>query len=259
MSVAANGALTPIAGSSVQSGASPSQALISPDKKLLFGADFLAPAASPPQGSLRSFVIGANQLLTNAPGMPMDLPLASNGMPDTSGALGLATHPSRKILYVGFPQRNQVGVYNYDATTGALSFVVATPVTGAAPCWTRTNSSGTRLYVVTSANNSVSVLDATNPLAPAEIQNFNLKDPGPLYQNAAGTMVPTSQAFQEELSPDGRFLYVVSQRTTTDPTVTEGNVLHALTIGPDGKLSEPLADIKLPVPTEARPQGLVVF
>ena len=189
----------------------------------------------------------------------MALPLAPNGIPDTAGALGLATHPTQKILYAGFPQRNHLGIYNYDATTGALSFVTAEAVSGLAPCWTRTNSSGTRVYLVTSASNAVSVLDATNPLAPVEIQNFKLKDPGPLYQNAAGVMVPTSQAFQEALSPDGRFLYVVSQRTTTNPTVTEGNVLHTLTIGPDGKLSEPLDDIKLPVPSEARPQGLVVF
>jgi DNA-binding beta-propeller fold protein YncE len=257
--VGATGALTALAGSTVSAGVSPSVALVSADGKLLFGADFLAPLKSvPPQPPLRAFAIGADGKLTAAPGTPMAIPVVDGGTPPgTPVALGLALHPTQKILYVDFTQRSQVGVYSYDGTTGALTYVTAAALSGPAPCWVRVSPDGKFLYVVDTANDSVSVLDASNPLAPVEIQNLQLDDPGAPLSDASPATV--SEAFEEGVSPDGKFLYVLSQRSTTDPTMAQGNVLHGLSIGADGKLTETVPDVKLSLPLGTRPQGVVVF
>jgi 6-phosphogluconolactonase (cycloisomerase 2 family) len=257
--VAASGTLTAVAGSTVSAGASPSVALVSADGKLLFGADFLAPLKSvPPQAPLRAFAIGTDGKLTAAPGTPMAIPVVDGGTPaGTPVALGLALHPTQKVLYVDFTQRSQVGVYSYDGTTGALTFVTTAALSGPAPCWVRVSPDGKFLYVVDTANDSVSVLDASNALAPLEIQNLQLDDPGaPLGDASPATL---SEAFEEGVSPDGKFLYVLSQRSTTDVTMPQGNVLHGLSIGADGKLTETVPDIKLSLPLGTRPQGVVVF
>jgi 6-phosphogluconolactonase (cycloisomerase 2 family) len=257
--VASDGALTAIPGSTVSAGVSPSVALVSADGKLLFGADFLAPLKSvPPQPPLRAFAIGADGKLTAAPGTPMAIPEVDGGSPPgTPVALGLALHPTQKVLYVDFTQRSQVGVYTYDGTTGALTYVTAAGLSGPAPCWVRVSPDGNFLYVVDTANDSVSVLEASNPLAPVEIQNLQLDDPGsPLSDASPATL---SEGFEEGISPDGTFLYVLSQRSTTDPTMPQGNVLHGLSIGADGKLTETVPDVKLSLPLGTRPQGVVVF
>jgi DNA-binding beta-propeller fold protein YncE len=258
-SVAASGTLTAVPNSTVSAGASPSVALVSPDGKLLFGADFLAPLKSvPPQPPLRAFAIGTDGTLTAAPGTPMAIPVVDGGSPPgTPVALGLGLNAAQKILYVDFPLRSEVGVYTYDGTTGALSFQTTASVSGPAPCWVRVSADGKFLYVTDTANDTVSVLDASNPLAPSEIQNLQLQDPGPLLSDASAAT--TSESYEEALSPDGKFLYVLSQRTTPDTSVTQGNVLHALSIGADGKLTETAPDVALSVPLGSRPQGVVVF
>ena len=257
LNVAANGALSPLATSTVAAGASPSDALLSPDGKFLFGADFLAPLSPAAANPLRSFVIGADHRLTNAPGTPMAIPVVAGGTPPgTPAALGLAVHPTQHVLYVGFVLRSQIGVYTYDDTTGALTYQTEAAVSGAAPCWIRANTTGNRLYVTDTATNSVSVLDSTNAMAPVELQHFVLADLGPTY----GAMnSPTSESYQEALSPDGKLLYVVSENTNPDLTVTGFNVLHILSVATDGTLTETIPDVKLAVPAGTRPDGVVVF
>ncbi len=254
--LAANGALgTP--GALVPAGKSPQLALATPDAKLLFGLDFMAPLANS-KGPLRAFAIGANGALTPAAGTPMAIPVVPGGMPEgTPLALGLALHPAQKILYVGFVVRKQIGVYTYDAT-GALTYVANTAVSGAAPCWIRMNQAGSRAYVTDTATNSVSVLDTSAPLAPTEIQHLVLADKGPDY-DAGAMSSPTSETYEESLSPDGKYLFVLSQNTNPDLSITAGNVLHVLTVATDGKLTETVPDVKLNLPTGVRPQGVAVL
>jgi 6-phosphogluconolactonase (cycloisomerase 2 family) len=253
MSISATGALAPIASSTVAAGMTPSIALVTADHKLVFGDDFMAPLMAAPAGPLRSFTVGNTGLLTNAPNTPMNIPTIEAGQPL---ALGMALHPTEKILYVNFVQRGQVGVYTYDAT-GALTYVTETAVMGPAPCWARVSPDGKWLYTTDTANDSISALDVTSPLAPVFLQNVALADQGPLFTTATG-MAPTSQAFQEELSPDGNFIYVVSQRSNPDVTVTVGNVIHVLAVAANGMLTEK-SDVALDVSTATRPEGLVVF
>jgi hypothetical protein len=48
-------------------------------------------------------------------------------------------------------------------------------------------------------------------------------------------------------------LFVLSQRTTFDPTVSAGNFLHVLSVGSDGAISETVPDAPLSVAVGVRP------
>lgn len=261
--IGSDGRLTPIPNSTVPviKGGSPTQVLASRDGRLIFGADFLAPVAQPGIGSLRSFRLATDGTLTSAPGSPMALPAGPNPPPPLP--LGLWLHPTQDILYAGFVTRSQLGVYTYDATSGALTFAAAVPNSGKEICWVRTNASGTRLYTVNNIDASVSFYDNSNPLRPLERQKLVLKELGPMFLNDRGPdsfMQVTSTPFQPALDPSERFLYVVSQRSdATHPAVVEGNKLHTLAVAADGTVSQPGAPLDLPVPADARPMGLVVF
>ena len=226
----------PVSTVAVPTGSSPSQALISPSRRHAFGADFLA-------GVLQSFQIGFDgELLQNAPqGLPAS-EFASSGAPHLP--LGLAAHPSRPVVYVGFVTISKIGVYQYD-NLGRLAFVRTVADSGAAVCWLRMNADGTRLYASNTGDNSVSVYDTTDPLQPVEIQNVVLKGEG--------------SSFQIELDPRGEFLFAVSQHAGAATPVGKGNNLHALRIRADGRLSEPRQPLALPVPADIRPQGLATF
>lgn len=233
-----DGGLAPIDGSTVEVdfGSSPSQALVSPNGALLFGADFGA-------GNLQAFQIAPEGQLLQAPDTPQRLP---EFVPDPALPLGLAVHPGVPVLYVGFVSFGALGVYAYD-DAGALSFVNHVGNSGIAICWLAINREGTALYSCNTGDNSLSWYDLTDPQAPVERQYLPL----PL----AGSGGP----FQAALDPTGQFLYVVSQRLTDDPNDLAGNAVHILAIGPDGSLSQPFSPLDLPVPTFARPQGIVVL
>jgi len=157
-------------------GASPSQILLSPSNQVAFGADFLGPMASPPIQPIRSFQLNGDGSMYRAPGDPYEVPAAAapNNMPTgNSLALGLAVHPTQKILYVGFVLFNAVGAYTYDST-GALTYYTNAPLTGALACWLVVNSEANRLYVSNTGDASISVVDITKPLQPVEIQHYLL-------------------------------------------------------------------------------------
>ena len=103
---------------------------------------------------------------------------------------------------------------------------------------------GTRLYATETGTNSVGVFDLTDPENPVQIQEFVLSGVG--------------SSFQLSLSPDEHSLYVLSPRTSTSIPLGEGNVLHSLTIGDKGLLSETLATIPFTSATNARPRGIAV-
>lgn len=220
---------------SVPVGSSPSQALISPDGVFVFGADFLA-------GKLRSFRLLANGRLIQAPGSPQSLP---SSVPPPALALGLAANPYLPIVYAGFTTASELGVYLYD-DDGSLYFVGASSDSGFAPCWSLVSPDGATLYEINTGDNSVSRYDLSDPFAPVETQHFLTAGPGNL--------------FQEALDPTGTLLYVVSQRTTADPSDTTGNGLHILQIDQNGVLSEaPFSPMALPIPPAARAEGVVVL
>ncbi len=245
------GMLTPVDNSTIKaiSGSSPSHALLSNDRKFLFGTDFLGFMLKPIQGTLRSFSIGSDHKLT-----PVGSPIIIPGM---GGALGLWQHPSANILYTGFPLQGKIAVYNIDPASGALSFS-KTVDAGPAACWLRTSKDGKFLYSLNSGENSMSIFNVSNPGSPVALGKITLKNSGPLYM-AMGLSFTTSQDFSFEFSADGKFCYVVSQYTNPDFSLGNYNLLHVLVVSADGLLSEPGQPIPLPVNTTVRPQGVVTL
>jgi 6-phosphogluconolactonase (cycloisomerase 2 family) len=229
-------------------GSSPSYAYIPSGSSLMFGTDFLGFMTIPPVGTLRSFVIAANGTIEPAPGTPQMLPVMG-------GALGLLKHPTADILYVGFPVTGEIGVYGINPSTGELTYQ-SKVASGAAACWSRANQAGNKMYTLNSSEATVAVHDISNAASPTLVQKLDLKLKGPLYTAPTGMQVYTSQPFHIEL--DEKFAYVVSQRTNPNPLITEGNYFHVLKIQADGTLVEETEPVAMPVPSTARPQGIVI-
>ncbi len=238
--VTPRGRLIPIPQStvSIPTGSAPTIALISPNKKILFGAEVVG-------GSLRSFRILPEGRLEESPNSPQPLPASEfppNGPPGLP--LGLQIHPRLPILYVGFVTINKIGVYKYNPVTGELTFLKVVDNSGLTPCWLLTNRAGTRLYTTNTNDNSVSVYDLADPTTPKEIQKVVLKG------NAAAST-------ELALNSDESLLQVVTRRTSAD--ISEGNGINVLKVNPqDGTLSE--VDTS-PLPIESVegsfPQGIV--
>jgi 6-phosphogluconolactonase (cycloisomerase 2 family) len=229
---------------------SPSNIFLSPNRKVAFGTDFLAVLNKTGQeGSLRSFTVGDDGKLTAVPGTPIAV--------EGGGALGVWTHPTQNVVYIGLPVVKKIGVYTYDGTSGKLSLSTSLNA-GAAACWLRLNRAGTRMYCLNSAESTISVYDTGgNPASPSSLQTFALKNPGPIYF-AGGNPNTTSEPFSEEFSPDEKYLYVVCQHTLKNFSVNY-NYLHTLVIGAEGKLSEPSEPVFIPSGAHYRPQGLVIY
>jgi 6-phosphogluconolactonase (cycloisomerase 2 family) len=214
---------------------SPSQADISPDTRLAFDAQFLG-------GFLQSFVIEPDGTLTAS-----DHLAAPASIPGSTAAplpLGLAAHPKLPILYVDFVTVSRIGVYRYDSA-GHLEFIRSAADSGAAPCWTRMNSDGTRLYASNTGDTSISVFDTTSPLDPVEIQHLKLQGQG--------------NSFEIELDPTGNFLYAITQRASATTALGQGNTLHVLRVDREtGKVDEDESPLRIKVPNGVRPQGVAV-
>ena len=72
--------------------------------------------------------------------------------------------------------------------------------------------------------------------------------------------VGSGGAFQLALDPTEKLLYVVQQRITLNAGDTKGNAIHILNVAADGSLTEAaFSPFALPVPSNAHPQGIVVF
>ncbi|HUB60781.1 MAG TPA: beta-propeller fold lactonase family protein [Puia sp.] len=235
------GRLLPVPNGTIEvpAGSSPSQVLLSNDRRFLFATDFLAfmLPTEEPTGTLLSFQVQGDKGLSPAPGSPYVVPQGDGG------ALGLATNPrSDRTLYVGFPVAGAFGVYDINPSTGVLSFVTQV-AGGPATCWIRTNSTGDRLYTLNSGENSVGVYNTDQAQAPGFINKLTLK-------NAAN-----NGDFALGFSPDGGTLYVVCQNVDTTFTANN-NWLHVLKVAADGTLSEPGEPLQLPVPNDVRPEGV---
>jgi 6-phosphogluconolactonase (cycloisomerase 2 family) len=257
-----DGSLTMIAGSAfpVIEGSSPTQALISPDGRFMFGDELFNPFLIPPRGALRSWSIGTNGMLTEAPGSPLAIPTSTIGPP---AVLGLQVHPTERLLYAGFVLRNQVGVFEWNDTNGALTFTATAANGGQAVCWLVFNADASRMYTTNTADNSATVYDMTNPRQPVELQTVALRNPGPGGFTVPPIGIPnavSSGPFQLALSPDGNFLYVLNERVTTDLSYTDGNVIHVLELDGNGLMTEAsYSEIDLPTTFMTHPIGIVVF
>jgi 6-phosphogluconolactonase (cycloisomerase 2 family) len=231
---------------------SPSQNLISRDGKLLLADIFAVPGSTAAQGNtFAPFQIQADGTLKLAPG-------GNLGAPGSPLLLGADTNPNLPIVYAGLTSTNQIATFTY-LPNGKLSFVGTSDVQGAAPCWITVSSDGKFLYSGNTGTDSVGVFSLADPLHPLEIQEFSLGGPHAPPGSPAGTL--QSNVFQLALSPDGHTLYAVSQSTNPTGSFPQGNQLHILSVGKDGKLTESNGPILLSnfgVPGNAHPQGVAV-
>lgn len=230
-------------------GSSPTQALVSPSGRVLFGTDHLGYQLTPKAGTLRSFLIDGTTLLPTQ-FTPLDVP---NG----GGAKGLAQHPAGEILYVGFPTQGRFGIYNVNVRTGELTYTNSVDA-GPSASWMRTTKAGDRLYVLNPITNSVTYFNTTTPSSPVNIGSITLKNSGPIH-NAAGVSQTSSQAYSEEFSRNEKYLYVLSQHTNPDYSIGNYNYLHTLQVTTSGQLTETGLPVQLPVPNTVRPGGIVTF
>lgn len=266
--VTPRGGLLPIPRSAVPvpNGSEPSQALLTRDGRLLFGADF---AFSVPPGSgltrldrgvLRSFLVQPSGRLR-----PVEAQALPESVFGTSPArrlpLGLFVHPKAPVLYVGFVSFNTLGVYSFTPagrrpTPGQLRFERAVTPAGDGICWFAANAAGTRLYSSNNFDNTISVFDITQPLNPVRIQT-KLLELGQRVPPPGVTQIGAAAPFQLALDPDERFLHVVTQ-AAFGGQAPEANAIHVLPINGDGTLGTQV-EFRVLETFPSRPQGIVVF
>jgi len=245
-----NGSLSAIPNSTVTLpvGLSPSQTLISPDGHFVFGDNFAIPGTTPPlANTIDPFRIASDGTLQPAPGGPVG--------PGTT-LLGLAVHPTQRIIYGGLTGTAQVGVFTYDAN-GSVTFVRAVADQGKGPCWTLVSADGKFLYVANTGTNSIGVYSLQDPLNPQLIQDFKLNIPQP---PAGATSAPVG-TFEIAIDPSGRSLDAITQTTAANHDFPQGNAVHSLAIARDGTLTEPTTPATFStqdVPGEARIQGIAI-
>jgi hypothetical protein len=241
-SVGRDGHLTPWQSTTIdiRPGASPTQAFATP----------LAPVVVSTElgGAIRSFRVSADGSLTEAPGSPVYPPRSLFPPlvdPTERLALGIAAHPTRRLLYITMPTSPALAVYSYDRA-GRLRFLRAVRESDAYnPCWVHVTPNGRWLYTSNADTANVSVFDlGSDPARPSEIQTVALTHAG--------------NPWNAGIDPSGRFLFQLTQR---DPSTLpgDGNTLHVLRIGPRGTLTElGTSPLRLPVPASARPVGVAV-
>jgi 6-phosphogluconolactonase (cycloisomerase 2 family) len=237
-----NGSLVPIPKSTVEVpvGTTPSQALISPDQKLVFGADQFG-------GVLRSFKILPDGRLLEASTSPLPIPASEfTGTDARVVVVGLRTHPTLPLLYASFPSISRLAVYSYDRETGALTFIKTVANTNAGtPCWIFVNKTGKVLYTANPGNNTLSVFSLADPTTPVQIQNLTLSGQGGPFQ------IGLDEATES-------FLEAVTQRNSDSIPLEEGNGIHTLKVNPiDGTLTEvDSSPLLIPGTNGSRPQGI---
>jgi 6-phosphogluconolactonase (cycloisomerase 2 family) len=240
--VRADGSLSgPICSINVPKGSSPLQAYVTPDRKVLISSE--------ETGVYRAFRIGRDGTLTEGPNSP--LRLAGRVYPHehrikNAWPAGLVSNPTRKILYAQVANLSRTIVYRWD-DSARLMFVRAQPNPHSfLPCWTHVNAAGTRMYSGNAGSDNLTVFDtAHNPTEPREIQAVALNAPG--------------NPWNFELDPSGRVLFLLDMRAVRQIPAGQGNQLHALRIGTDGRLTEESSSpVTIPVPVGSNPIGLAI-
>jgi 6-phosphogluconolactonase (cycloisomerase 2 family) len=251
-------------------GSSPTQALFSPDGKLLFDANFsetpfnntgfppFIPAFST---QLHSYKVNHHGHLTAA---------SQIAPPQPPFILGLQVHSQKNILYAGFVLSNVLGTYSYDED-GVMTLEQTLPGaqgTGKGMCWVAISKDLKNIYTSDAVTDQIDVFSiAADPLKPTWIQNVALagpKTPLSMQDFFVTASLYDTTPFQLQTSPDGEFLYVLNHEESVPPSVdTTGNALHILKRAADGRLTEiptsPLIFSAAEVANNAHPLGVLVF
>jgi len=284
--IAGDGGLRFINAIEIEDGQKPTQILVSQrNPRMIFGNEFQVDAdfdgdgdvsrlfSNEPlvRGRLRTMMLDADGRLTSVDAIA--IAETADPAPEVpSVPLGIWDHPEKNLLYVGLVTRNALGVYRSDSD-GRLSFVAAIPNSGQDICWLRVNRDGTRLYAVNNLPraeqmddaSTITVFDISGKKAerPEEIDRIALPMPLGTFVNNRNAPQPNSTAFQLDIDPSGKLLWVLAQRIdqTGNNSSDKGNILHVLKIDRNGKLT--VANSRHlgqdGVHPTARPQGIVTL
>jgi DNA-binding beta-propeller fold protein YncE len=112
---------------------------------------------------------------------------------------------------------DKIAVYRYD-NRGKLTFVSVTPPMPGAmlPCWTLVNRAGTRLYTANAGNNTMSVLDLSDPRHPKFMQTLHLHGNG--------------NPWDIRFDPTGKMIFLIDPRARMNVPPGQGQGLHTLLI-----------------------------
>jgi 6-phosphogluconolactonase (cycloisomerase 2 family) len=221
------GALTPVTGpgglatSTYPSSNTPRQVVVDPVNALLF-------AASPYDGTIVVYSIGAGGQLTAVPGSPFTF---QAGYP-TNQPYGLAVYPKGGTLYVTDSVGNSVDQYSY-AANGTLGRWITYEV-GAAPNGVTIDPTGSFLYVSNSGDGTVSAFTinaSTGELAAIAGSPFV----------ASGTASPNTPT-AVQVDPSGQFAYVANGDAGNLTVFTINLASGALTPALGGPVSTILID-----------------
>jgi 6-phosphogluconolactonase (cycloisomerase 2 family) len=160
--------------------------------------------------------------------------------PSTGADLqGIVFHPKYKVIYAGLPSLSEVGVYGYNASNSAVSFIRAVANPGKDVGWLAADSSGDFLYTAESGSGTVTVYSLAHYQTPSEVQHYSL---------VPSSKKETPSAANLAFDPTGQFLYCLD---------SENSVLHVLTVdATTGEVSEPNAPTPLDVPSGEQALGL---
>ena len=219
---------------------SPTDVNVAPDGKFILGTE--------EGGPFRAFELGSGGLVSgsNSPLEP-DVSIFPAGLdPSKRWGLGIADSPAEKVVYIGMATVNKIAVYSYD-DTGRLTFIRAVPLPGAVlPCWLHLNAAGTRLYTANAGNNTMSVLDTSNPTDPRAMQTIDLHANG--------------NPWDFSIDPTGKLIFLIDPRARMNVPPGEGQGLHTLLINSDGTLTEPsYSPAPVPAALGQNPYGMAIL
>jgi pSer/pThr/pTyr-binding forkhead associated (FHA) protein/6-phosphogluconolactonase (cycloisomerase 2 family) len=222
-------------------GSSPTQAFVPPSGGLAMSTE--------ESGPIKMFTVGKDGQLALGKGSPLDpepKAFTAGFQDEKKFGLGIGAHPTQRLIYMNYPTVPSLAVYTY-AADGSLTFVRSVYNGGSyLPCWIQVTKDGRWLFTANADTDNMSAFDLSDPQNPRQIQTFGLKGAG--------------NPWNEALDPTDRYLLVITPRDTTKVPAGEGNTIHVLKVGSDGKLSEvDTSPTKLPVPDSANPQGLAVI
>jgi 6-phosphogluconolactonase len=222
------GHLSALAGSTVAlpDGSQPGDVLFNSDGSKLVGARIAT-------SLIDSFTVGADGLLTAAPGSPF----AAQGL-GPFGSEFRPTNPSQLFVSNAHngPGAGSVSAFS-DATDGTLTPIGTSPFADnqTAPCWVEISHDGRYLFAVNTASKTISsyAIGSDGSLA--------------LLQSTPALTAPAATPEDARLSPDGTSLWVVDPSADTISGFTvNGGTLTELPTSPTA------------VPIGAAPTGIVV-
>lgn len=200
-SIAANGALTQVAGSPFPA-ASPFRLTINPAGSVLYASNFPDSSASD-LNTVSAFSIATNGTLAPVAGSPFPDANTASGFAAT---IGILADPGGKFLFAADHMAESVVSFNVDSASGALSPISTLP-TPAATCGTSCHHNPLRLAV----DPADKFIYWTNVQA-GTVSTFNING-GNLAFVAESPV--GSHPFGLALDPSGQFLYAVNKVDNT--------------------------------------------